>query len=958
MQPTDEITVVRSSFEVAGDEDAELRIDPGTRIGRYVVLESLGGGAMGVVVAAHDPDLQRRVAIKLVRPWSLKNPAEAQARLFREAQAMAALEHPNVITVHDVGTFGEQVFIAMELVEGQTLRDWIEDGPRPLPAILEAFAGAGAGLHAAHRAGVVHRDFKPDNVMVQTDEQGHPWRVLVLDFGLARLEEHSLEGPSAPDWTDPSMSMSMSSSGSGSASLTRTGSVMGTPAYMAPEQYTGDIAGSAADQYAFCIALFEAIYGYRPFGSDDVRALAKAKARGFTGPLPSAPALPHRVQQVLRRGLSPRPEDRLPDMERLVAALRLPTAPRRGRPWIAGGLGCAAAAIIGLSVQSTPDPCERAGEAVAQAWSETRQYEAEAAFEATGLSYAGDTWRSVHERIDAYAGELLEARRRTCEAMRASEAGTPTELDRTAACLDRATDQLRSWVHVLQAADGSVVENAEHATIQLMRLQQCDRAGQGTVANAETHDPARSQARAAIDRARAKALGGQYQAALDELQAHARDVQATGDPWLAAQLQLVRGQALHRLTSHDAAVESFLAAVAFATEAEDTELEAKAWTELAFTTAAGLGELDRARAHLRSAQAAAARIDASAELQAKLLWVEANLLHEEGRYDEALAVLQQALAMPEQDMAARIMLRSVLSRVLVAQGQFEQAESTMREALEQTEEFYGAKHPQVARASTYLGQVLHNQGRHEAALPLYESALKLQIETLGDRALEVGFSHNNIAGLLGSLGEHEAALKSYQQARAIVTERVGPQHVNVGKILYNAAELHKNMGHHQRAIDQYREAIDVFVVALGPEHPNVGQAHNNLGAVLYDTKHYDEAAEQYRRSLQILEATLGPDHVALAYPLVGIGQSELGRDDVQAAVQALERALALRQDPNVDPVDRADAEFALAQALWEAGEDRSRALQLTRQALGGYAEAPKGLQTATDHAKAWLQERT
>ncbi|HEX8113371.1 MAG TPA: serine/threonine-protein kinase, partial [Kofleriaceae bacterium] len=229
----------------------------GANLGRYRLERELGAGAMGVVHAAFDPDLERRIALKVLRGATATT--QARDRLLREARAMARLSHPNVVTVHEVGTAGGRDFVAMELIHGETLAEWLRAQPRPPAAILDAFLAAGRGLAAAHAAGIVHRDFKPHNVLRSRDG-----RIVVTDFGLAR-EAHGAPAP-ALDATLP-LGAEITAGGSSSplAGLTVTGSLLGTPAYMAPEQWSGGAVTPATDQFAFCVALWEALAGQRPY---------------------------------------------------------------------------------------------------------------------------------------------------------------------------------------------------------------------------------------------------------------------------------------------------------------------------------------------------------------------------------------------------------------------------------------------------------------------------------------------------------------------------------------------------------------------------------------------------------------------------------------------------------------------------------------------------------------------
>jgi Tol biopolymer transport system component len=330
----------RATTTTAAGEPAVLA--PGSSIGRYVVSGELGRGGMGVVVAARDPDLQRTVAIKLVRPRGARVSDEMRQRLLREGQAIAQLSHPNVVQIHDVGVHGAEVFIAMEHVEGATLTRWLA-APRTRAAILDVFAQAGRGLAAAHAKGIVHRDFKPDNVRV-----GDDGRVRVLDFGLAR-------GAGAAE---------LATAGDGAAlteTMTGHGAILGTPAYMAPEQFRGDRAGELADQFAFAVALHEALCGERPFTGATLDALGAAVIAGRRRPMPRAAKVPAWLERAIARALAPEPADRYPSIAAMLAAIaRDPVAARRR--WVVAGAaiaaigGAAALAIAATRDDPTPVP--------------------------------------------------------------------------------------------------------------------------------------------------------------------------------------------------------------------------------------------------------------------------------------------------------------------------------------------------------------------------------------------------------------------------------------------------------------------------------------------------------------------------------------------------------------------------------------------------------------------------
>ena len=308
-------------------------------IGRYTLLEPLGQGGHGIVYRARDPELGRDVALKVLRSSDTgPDRARRTARLLREARALARLSHPHLVPVYDVGTYadvsGWGVFIVMELAQGVSLQRWLA-AARPWREIVRVLMDAGRGLAAAHREGIVHRDFKPQNVQVAD-------RVLVLDFGLA--------GEAGGETS------SGKSDGHATGGLTETGDVLGTPAYMAPEQHDGQRADARSDQFAFCVTLYEALAGERPFGAATFATLASEKRSGEIAPHPRPSGVPARVWAAIRRGLAPDPTARWPSMGALLEELEAATR-RRGPLLGVAGL-VAGLAVWGWFGGSTAPPCE------------------------------------------------------------------------------------------------------------------------------------------------------------------------------------------------------------------------------------------------------------------------------------------------------------------------------------------------------------------------------------------------------------------------------------------------------------------------------------------------------------------------------------------------------------------------------------------------------------------------
>jgi serine/threonine protein kinase len=345
-------------LEISEAGTAEAIPERPTTLGRFKLLRRIGSGAMGVVYEGLDAELERRVALKVLRPEiEAQRSLQARSRMMREAQALARLRHPNVTMIYEVGTSDEgALFFAMELVEGRTLGRWLRSRPRSWREIVEVFLQAGRGLAAAHRAGLVHRDFKPENVIVDDDGSAR-----VVDFGLARTTGMAELLPTLDDNEPASGPQPLP------LHLTCTGAVLGTPAYMAPEQFQGAPLHAASDQFSFCVALFEALYGRRPFPGNDLPSLQRSLMRGE--PVGPRRGVPRALYRVLRRGLSVDPARRFATMEKLLEALAACRQRKSSARSVVLAAGLAAAAVIGslFVAQPASSPADAAAAATSLA---------------------------------------------------------------------------------------------------------------------------------------------------------------------------------------------------------------------------------------------------------------------------------------------------------------------------------------------------------------------------------------------------------------------------------------------------------------------------------------------------------------------------------------------------------------------------------------------------------------
>jgi tRNA A-37 threonylcarbamoyl transferase component Bud32 len=446
-----------SSDRRVGDDAAA----PDTMYGDYRILEVLGQGAMGMVYRAHDPRLDRLVALKLVHPArTAASATQARTRLVAEARALARVSHPNVLGIYDIGSKGDVVYVALELVEGVDLAQWLRAGKRTWETIARVFAAVASGLAAVHAAGLVHRDVKPANILIERSSPGDGLgRVLVADFGIARATTANVV---------PTLGVDVEGSTDDAMHLTATGRVVGTPAYMAPEQHTGGEIGPAADQYALCVALHEALYGERPFPGD-VHTMLHAKSEPPNHPPPSD--VPRWLWTIVRRGLSWHARDRFASMSDLEAALR--EGPRSHRWRLPIALGVSTIATTAFAVTMARPACAGADAKLGGVWNDDRREAIAAAFAASERPRAKEAWAEVSARIDDYAMQLDDTYREACEAGLVRRDHTEDLYDRQIACLDQRKQGLERSLVLLATGDGDVVDHAGTVASSLAAIEPC-----------------------------------------------------------------------------------------------------------------------------------------------------------------------------------------------------------------------------------------------------------------------------------------------------------------------------------------------------------------------------------------------------------------------------------------------------------------------------------------------------
>ncbi len=758
------------------------------------MLGLVGRGGMGEVYAAYDPELDRKVAVKLLRvkPGNGVSLNEGRQRTLREAQAIARLSHPNVVVVYDVGTFRDQVFIAMEFVEGNTVTYWLAAQSRSWQEVLRVFRAAGRGLTAAHEKGLVHRDFKPDNVMVGRDGE-----VRVMDFGLARqvgekpavdktsstrpipvmIAEH---GPGAvpddqmttillngPPTGPPTPAIGIDSkvpSGMFELQLTRTGAMMGTPAYMAPEQFLGTETDARTDQFSFCVALYEALYGERPFSGNTMFALTTAVVQGQVRDAPQSSKVPLWVRKVLLRGLRAQAEDRYPSMHDLIDALgKNPNAARRRFLAVAAVMLVPVALTVGVhrSLANHESICGAGPARLAGVWDLTRagapeparQAAIHAAFLHTGKSYASEVYATVNRILSGYSQSWANMYREACEATNARGDQSAEVLDLRMTCLQERLGGLRALTDVFKDANGQVVENAVSAANNLGSLDRCADVPLLRSVVRPPEDPA-TRARVAKLRhqlAGMKALydSGRYREGLKASPRLLDEVRALGyQPLIAETLEAI---GMMYCKSNDVTsaektlVDSYLAADA----SRDDEVRAEDATNLVWVVGYQEGRYADAQRWAKYADAILQRLGGHVLLQAWLLNNLGGLYEIRGEREAALRMQQEGLALKEgalgRDHPDVGISEGNVAVVLTALGRNQEALEHVDRSIEILENGLGAGHPDLATQLNNRGEILNALGRSRDARASFEKA-----RIIWER--ELGLDNRNLAYALTGIG--------------------------------------------------------------------------------------------------------------------------------------------------------------------------------------------------------------
>ena len=847
------------------------------RVGRYEVGTLLGSGGFGKVYRARDPELSRDVALKVVEAVGDRE------QLLREARVMATINHPNVAQVHDVGVLEAggvtRVFVVMELVVGHDLRAWLAREPRSTAAVLDVVRQAGRGLAAAHAAGVIHRDFKPENVLV-----GDDGRTRVVDFGLAH-DEAEAEASGA-----------------------------GTPAYLAPEQLSRRAPASVqSDQFAFAVAVWEAIYGARPFLGASVDELIAAMQRPLVRP--ARRRMARAAQRAVERALDPDPARRFEALGGLLDAL----APRRGRRvvMILATAALAVGLVVVLAVRPSVEACAPPAGALAGVWDPIRRAAIGAAFHA--LPGGDERFARVGPAIDRAAERWLGMHVDACTATAVAHTQSPALLDRRMACLRDWRRQLVALSDAFAAATPEIVAGAPRAVSALPPLARCGAADQAN-APALPEDP---EARQAIDdlsvrlaQVRTAQIAGRFDEAATQVGTLAAPAGAAGYPPIAIAVALVQAEVLTASGALEPARAAARHGFDLALTVADHRAQAEAAADLAL-----LGAYDPSRAAdslqwVATGRAAAGTLEEADALGAKLAHVEAGVQLAAGNAAAAAAASAQAIQRFRAIDADHVDLGSSLAlrgSAELDQGLLDDAERDLREAVARIARDVGPEHPELASALGNLALVEGGRGHYRDAIATLDRALALQQRVLGaDHPVDhptLGYVHLARGNLRAARGDHAGAATDFAEAERIA--RAASLRPLLATVQLAAASELATTGHGAEAVRRATEGAAIFA---GSDALSAALGNATLArALAADGKRADAVALARQAAASADAAPTGPGAVrGIIYQALG---ELLLAQHAAGAAATLTTALQALTTGAPDPLRVAQVRFALARAL-------------------------------------------
>lgn len=887
-----------SRVDVTRAEDSESEANAprrGDQIGHFTIIDELGAGGMGVVYAAYDIELNRKVAIKLLRIAPEQDQSIGRARLMREAQAMAQVDHTNVVTVFEVGKHGGDVYIAMEFIDGETFGDWRTRTDARWTEIVDTLAQAARGLAAAHAEGLVHRDFKPDNVMV-----GRDGRVRVMDFGLVRSDDEA--GPNSASDADGDLEPEVPGADARldelvphhgalaatvSAGLTKAGSIVGTPAYMAPEQFKREPTDARTDQFSFCVTLWEALFNERPFKGDSFLTLGMHVTEGKRKPVPKGTGVPAWLVRLCERGLSTDGGERFESMQALLGAIESGRRQSKRR-WLALGGATLLLGVTGMwaaneiAERRRLEACEAAGQAIDEVWNDEAATRLRHAFEPLGEEASARTLASATTLLDGMASAWSSARTTSC-------LKGPVDGDRSEDMRERATWCLDDHKQIFSATLEAVTGSRERTVLfqfvpglsELGGVEDCldEDALRVRSLPPPSERPRVAALRSDLATVDALLLTAQFDSAVEAAEVLGAHPDAASWEPFHAELSLRLGRALSGQGDLDAAESRLVDGYLEAVDSQSVDIASATALELAGLLGVQRQEPDRG-----------------------MLWMRLAEVHERARGQAPLR------------RAAQLHRRS---SILKQQKRFDEAEAGYLEAIALLEDNLGPEHLLIARTRNNLGNLYAELSRFDEAMTQFEAAIAIRRETLGETHPDVAQTLVGIANTIGAKGDHDEALAVHRRALTIYQAALGDDHVLVALARVSVSAAYVDLRQLEPALEHATHAAKIYEARFGALHAKTANALNSIGTIHHWAGRLPEAQAHYERARLGLEATLGPDHPKVAYVLFNLALIQRETGETQQARRLFRRALDIRETAyGENHVEVADAleEFAILEA--------------------------------------------
>ncbi len=895
---------------------AQDLLERGTSVGRYVIIDFIDAGGMGAIYQAFDPELNRPVALKLLsiktdKQRSLKDQETDRSRMLREAQALAQLTHPNVVTVYDVGEYQDSIFIAMEFVQGSDLNEWRKENNPSLDEVLAKVIDAGKGLAAAHQAGIIHRDFKPGNMIV-----GEDGRVRVLDFGLARAAGTADKKKAAAEAQERVSAITRSGSESSknmlSGSLTQDGLLVGTISYMAPEQMDQNPVDERSDQFSFCITLYEALYGCKPFAGTKVRQLfRRMKRESFVRPLDTK--VPQWLDDVLVRGLSFNHEDRFASMDELMEALQSDPEilhrelrdKRKRMVMVVGSISLSlliGALSIWYAVTLGDRLCKGVEDKLVGVWDPEVRASVKKAFLATKRYYAENSFERVATILDRRVSQWMAMRTDACKATHVRGEQSEQMLDLRMRCYKRKLSEMNALVTLFATqTDGRVIDKAVQATSGLSGLSRC--ADEESLASEipPPEDPIKRKKvevlRKNLDEVDALRRSGKYKEGMRLVRMSLAQAKSLDFKPVEAEAMYLLGRLQEITGKYEDALKTLADTAALADEFKHDEIRAKANNELIWVIGYRLGRLEDIESLIKRSKAVIGRLGDQGEITARWHNIVGTVFAQKKDDDRALIYFKKALKIRKK--------------------------------------IFGLQSTYVAESHNGLGLVLYDMGESKQALVHLETALKIKENALGPEHPDLAGLHLNIGLLVSQWGDFGRALRHYEKTQKIDKEALGSEHPFMAGSYNNIGNLYYEMGDYSLALENHQEALRIREKSFAPESWDVAASLDSIASIYHAMSEYDLALVYFERAQKIWEKILLPEQTDLTWSLNGIGWVKMQQGKPTEAKKYFEQVLSICdigkcKGEGQGPLS--ESKLGLAKILSNRKQGQQKALQLAQVA--------------------------